>query len=78
MMGEHGIKWGIKTLLQLNYADDLRILDGNFSKMNKLLEVLRVQGGRINLKINIKKTKSPRLGISEDEEVMLDNERMIK
>ena len=37
------------------------------SKMNEFLEVLRVQGARLGLKINIKKTKSLRLGISEDE-----------
>ena len=37
--------------------------------MNELLEVLRVQGARIGLKINVKKTKSLRLGISEDEQV---------
>ena len=36
-------------------------------------EVLRVQGARIGLKINIKKTKSLRLGISEDEKVTLGN-----
>ena len=29
--------------------------------------VLQVQGARIGLKINVKKTKSLRLGISEDE-----------
>ena len=34
--------------------------------MNKLLGVLRVQVARIGLKINVKKTKSLRLGISED------------
>ena len=26
-MGDHGIKWGGKTLLGLDYADDLSILD---------------------------------------------------
>jgi len=45
-------------------------------KMNKLLEVLRVQGARIGLKINVKKTNSLRLGIGEDEEVMSDNENI--
>ena len=61
-MGDHGIKWGGKTLLDLDYADDLSILDESVSKMNELLEVLRVQGTRKGLKINVKKTKSPRLG----------------
>jgi len=31
---------GGKTFLYLDYADDLRILDENLSKMNELLEVL--------------------------------------
>jgi hypothetical protein len=59
-LGDHGIKWGQKSLLELDYADDLSILDEGVSKMNKLLEVLRVQGARIGLKINVKKTKSLR------------------
>ena len=65
------IKWGIQTLLDLGYADDLSILDKNVSKMNEILGVLRVQGTRTGLKINVKKTKSMRLGISEGEEVLL-------
>ena len=48
---------GWKTLLDLDYADDLTILDESVSKMNEFLEVLRVQGARIGLKINLKKTK---------------------
>ena len=43
------------------------------SKMNELLEVLRVQGAKIGLKVNVKNTKSLRLGISEDEKVTLGN-----
>ena len=31
-----------KTLLDLDYADDLSIVDEYLSKMNELLEVLRV------------------------------------
>ena len=44
--------------------------------MNELLEVFRVQGARIGLKINVKKTKSLRLGISEDEKVTLSNKKI--
>ena len=65
-IGYHGIKWGGKTLLDLDYADDLSILDGSSSKMNELIEILRVQGARTGLKINNKKPKSLRVGISED------------
>ena len=36
------------------------------SKMNEPLQVLLVYDARIGLKINVKKTKSPRLGISEN------------
>ena len=57
-IGDHGIKWGGKTLVDLDYADDLSILDESVSKMN------------------VKKTKSLRLGISEDEQVTLVNEKI--
>ena len=46
------------------------------SKMNELLEVLRVQFARIGLKISIKKTKSLRLGISEDVNMTLGTKRL--
>ena len=38
-------------LLDLDYADDLSILDESVSKMNEFLEVLRVQGARIVRKL---------------------------
>ena len=63
-------------LLDLDYADDLSILDESVSKMNEFFEVLRVHCARIGLKINVKKTKSLRLGISEHEKVMLGNEKI--
>ena len=59
-IGDQGIKWGGKTLL------DSSILDENMSKMNELWKVLRFQGDRIGLKINVEKTKSLKLGIRED------------
>ena len=37
------------------------------------LKISGTQGARIGLNINVKKTKSPRLGISEVEEVILEN-----
>nr|CAG4635440.1 EOG090X05NI [Artemia franciscana] len=70
-LGNHG-KWGGKNPLDLDYADDLSILDESVSKMNEILEVLQVQGARIGLKINVKEIKSLRLGISEDEKVTLE------
>ena len=33
-MGERGIKWWSRALLDFDYADDLSILDENVSKMN--------------------------------------------
>ena len=75
-IGDHGIKWGGRTLLDLDYADDLSILDESVSKMNEFLEVLRVQGAKIGLKINVKKTMSLWLGISEDEKVTLGTEKI--
>ena len=35
-MGDRGIKWGGKSILDLDYADDLSILDESVSKMNEL------------------------------------------
>ena len=60
---------GRKTLLDLLNTDDLSILDGRWNKVCKILDVLQVQGARIALKINVKKTKSLGLGISEDKRV---------
>ena len=34
-MEDHGIKWRGKTLLDLDYADDLSILDERLRKMNE-------------------------------------------
>ena len=49
-------------------CDDLSIPNQNVNKMNEP-EVLRVQGARTGFKINVRKTKSLNLGISEDEKV---------
>ena len=44
--------------------------------MNNLLQVLRVQGAGIGLKINVKKTMSLKLGISEDGKTTFGNEKI--
>ena len=44
--------------------------------MNEILEILRIQGAKIGLKINVRKTKSLWYGIREDEKVMLGNEKI--
>ena len=44
--------------------------------MNEFSEVLRVQGARIGLKINVEKTKSLRVAISEDKKMTLGNEKI--
>jgi len=75
-MGHYGIKWDGKALLDLDFTDDLSILGESASKMNELLEVLLVQGASLGLKINVKKTKSLRLGISEGEKMTLGNEKI--
>ena len=38
-MGEHRSKWRRKSILYLDYADDLSIRDENVSKTNELLQV---------------------------------------
>ena len=73
---ERGIKCGTKTLPDLDYAEDLSALYESVIKINELLDVLGVQGSRIGLKINVKKTKSLRLGIGEHENVMLGNDKI--
>ena len=55
-MREHGIKWGSKAPLDLDFADSKGILGENVSKVNEFLEILRGQATIIGLKINIKKT----------------------
>ena len=50
-------KWGGKTLLDLDYSEDLSNLDESVNKMNEHLKVLRVQDAKIGLKISVKKTK---------------------
>jgi len=45
--------------------------------MNELLEVLKVQGVRIALKINVKNSKSLRLGI-RDNAIVLPIEKVIR
>ena len=42
VMGDHGIKWKGKTPLNLDYINDLSILDESVNNMNELLEVLQV------------------------------------
>ena len=66
---------GKKTLLDLDYADDLSILDESVRKINEILEVMQVKSARIGLKINIQKSKSLWQGISEDETVTFGNEK---
>ena len=44
--------------------------------MNKFLEGLRVQGARMGLKINVKKTIFLIMGISEGEEVILSSQKI--
>jgi hypothetical protein len=75
-MGEHRVKWRNKTLIDLDYADNLSILDENVGKMNTILKILQVHGARIGLKINLEKNKSLRLGISESEEVVSGNKKI--
>ena len=48
--GEREINWGRKTFLELDYADDLSILDEIMSKLNEI-EVLKIQGARMGSKI---------------------------
>ena len=74
-LGDHRIKWKKKTLFYLDYDDDLSILDEIMSKMNEFLEVFWVQGARTHLKINVKISKSLKLGMSKDEKVMLGDKK---
>ena len=46
--------------------------------MNKFTEGLRVQGARMGLKINVKKTIFLIMGISEGEEVILSSQKIVQ
>ena len=52
-LGQHRIKWEGKTLLDLDFACDLSVLDKNITKMNEFLSVLGLQGERVGLQINV-------------------------
>ena len=70
-LGELGIKWESKTLLDFDHDEGLGVQEENIRKRNGFLKVLRVQGARISLKVNAEKAESLLLGVSENEEVML-------
>ena len=69
-MEKHVIKWGGKIFVDIDYADDFK------HPWWKCEQNEWTQGARIGLKINVKKTKSLRLGISEDERVTLGNKQI--
>ena len=76
-LGEYGTKLESKTVLDLNYADDLIVLDENVRKVNNFLNVLRVQGKRIVLKI-VKKTSSLRQEITDGEEFTFGSKKIVQ
>ena len=53
VMGKLGNKLEGKSVLNFDYAYDLRMLDENISKMNNLLEVLKVRVQQIVWKFNL-------------------------
>ena len=53
--GRTGIIWEGKTLIHIDYIDELSVLDKNVSKMNKFREVFRVYGERIGSNIILKR-----------------------
>ena len=64
--------------MDLDYANGLSILDETVSKINEFLEVWRVQGVSISLKIDVKKTKSLKLGQVKMKLSRLVTKRLIK
>ena len=50
-MGEHRVNCGSETFLDLDYVDDLSILDDYVSKRNEFFEVLRPKNYRIILEV---------------------------
>ena len=53
-MGGHGNKQEGNTVLDLDYADDVSVLDENVGKVNEFLEISGNLDMRICLKINFK------------------------
>ena len=68
--GEHEIKWEGKTFLDLDYSDDLSVLDKDISKISEFSEVVKVEAARKGLKFNIKKIKSLTKGIDKGQKVI--------
>ena len=67
----HGIQWGSKILLELNFTDDIEILD---VKRLQNEWILRGQGPTIKFKINFDMSLS--LGMNYYKEAMLGNEKI--
>ena len=65
--------WKVKTLIDLDHADDLNVLHKNVSTMSEFLDVLKVFGRGKGLEINVKKIKPLRLGINKSEDLILGN-----
>ncbi|XP_073841258.1 uncharacterized protein [Musca autumnalis] len=60
-----GIQWNLNNRLNdIDYADDICLMAHRFEDIQKILNRLIINASSIGLKINIKKTKLMRIGIS--------------
>ena len=73
---EHGIKNENEILLNLDYANNLSVLEENVGKMNSFGGIFGVYCTKIDLKIKMKKNKSLRLGIKVGKVVIFGNEKI--
>lgn len=72
-----GISWNFQGRLEdLDYADDICLLSHNFADMDTKLQRLATQAGLVGLTINIKKTKSMRMGTTTSNKFQINGEEI--
>ena len=58
-----GIKWLDQSrLADLDFADDIALVESDMDKLNELTHKLYVEGTKVGLKISIEKTKLMQIG----------------
>jgi retron-type reverse transcriptase len=64
---EEGIKVGGRLIKALRFADDQAMLATTQEGLQRMMDQLNLTSGKYNMKINISKTKSMKIGREEEE-----------
>ena len=74
---KHGIQWSLTASLEdLGFADDLALLSHRIQDMKDKTQALEEQSAKVGLKINATKTKLMRVGIKQDDGMMIAGEQI--